>query len=186
MADAAVCDAVLAILADEGFSGLTIAGIAARAGVSVPTVQRRGATREQLVIEALRTVGIPPAAPDTGSLRGDLDTFVTDIVVTMAHEGTWRRWFGLVGEFAHNAELAEAFEETVRRPRERVLRTILEHAYERGELECVVDERLAVDFVEGPVANYFLRMGTPPTGALLDAYVDVMLASIREAATPAS
>jgi AcrR family transcriptional regulator len=70
---AAVRDATLAELADKGFAGLTVEGVAARSGVHKTTVYRRWANVGGLVADALElAVGEPWPIPDTGGIEGDL------------------------------------------------------------------------------------------------------------------
>ena len=53
---------------------MTVDALAARAGVSKPTIYRRWpGGKPEIVVEAIRTKRAASAAlPDTGSLRGDL------------------------------------------------------------------------------------------------------------------
>src|SRR6201986_4457724 len=78
--DKAILDAVLEILFDKGYAGLTIDGVAARTGVGRPTIYRRWSSKPALVIAALsQSVGLSPA-PDTGRLQDDLLAFQRRLV----------------------------------------------------------------------------------------------------------
>ena len=62
----------MAILREDGYGGLSINGVAARAKVGRPTIYRRWPSKAALVVAALaRGAGLAPA-PDTGTVRGDL------------------------------------------------------------------------------------------------------------------
>jgi AcrR family transcriptional regulator len=50
----AILDATLALLVEVGFSGLTVEGVAARAGVGKATIYRRWPSKLPLVVEAFR------------------------------------------------------------------------------------------------------------------------------------
>ena len=70
---AAVIAATLAELAERGYSGVSLDGVAARAEVHKTTIYRRWRAKETLVLDAmLEQAGQTVAIPDTGSLRGDL------------------------------------------------------------------------------------------------------------------
>ena len=71
-ADDAIMDAVVEILTEVGFRGLTIDAVAHRAGVGKATIYRRWPGKEQLVLDALTAERVPVPEPDTGSLRDDL------------------------------------------------------------------------------------------------------------------
>lgn len=69
----AVVEAVLELLADEGYGAFNHERVAQRAGVTKKTVYRWWPTKAHLLLDAIH-VGTPEgeAVADTGSLRGDL------------------------------------------------------------------------------------------------------------------
>ncbi|MEU6250579.1 TetR/AcrR family transcriptional regulator [Glycomyces sp. NPDC047010] len=69
----AVRQATLVELAENGYGGLTMEGVASRSGVHKTTVYRRWGSPEGLIADALELAGSEPwPIPDTGSLRDDL------------------------------------------------------------------------------------------------------------------
>jgi AcrR family transcriptional regulator len=72
--EAAILAAVVDLLAEVGYEGLTMDAVAARAHASKTTIYRRWAAKPELVRAALDTyiAGRVLVVPDTGSLRGDL------------------------------------------------------------------------------------------------------------------
>jgi AcrR family transcriptional regulator len=69
----AVIDATLALLSEKGLHSLTVADIAARAGVHETSIYRRWGQPANLIIEAsLQAANREIPLPDTGSLAGDL------------------------------------------------------------------------------------------------------------------
>src|SRR5260370_35342567 len=68
----AILDATLELLAEEGFQGLSIEEVAARAGAGKTTIYRRWSSKEELVMEAIRQVQIEVPVMDTGNFRNDL------------------------------------------------------------------------------------------------------------------
>ncbi|MCW2722469.1 MAG: transcriptional regulator [Pseudonocardia sp.] len=86
---AAVHRAVEELLADGGPDVLTIPVIAARAGVHATTVYRRwGSVGELLAAVAASRFSGDIVVPDTGTLRGDLETWVGDVVTDLADPDT--------------------------------------------------------------------------------------------------
>jgi AcrR family transcriptional regulator len=68
-----VLAAALSAFAEHGYAGLSIEGVAARAGVNKTTVYRRWPTKAELLGAAFLTLrDDDPEPPDTGSLSADL------------------------------------------------------------------------------------------------------------------
>jgi AcrR family transcriptional regulator len=71
--DEAILTATLGILRELGYRGLTVGGVAARAGVGRPTIYRRWSSKPALVVAALvESARLAVPLVDTGSLREDL------------------------------------------------------------------------------------------------------------------
>ena len=66
--------AAIALVAEVGYDRMTVDALAARAGVSKPTIYRRWpGGKSEIVVEAIRAKRAEAGAlPDTGTLRGDL------------------------------------------------------------------------------------------------------------------
>ncbi|MGW9493373.1 TetR/AcrR family transcriptional regulator [Streptomyces prasinus] len=82
---ARVLDAVRAELAEGGHEGLTMEGVATRAGVHRATVYRRWRDVGGLLADVIDAAGeIDWQPPDTGSLRGDLTALNQEIQESLA------------------------------------------------------------------------------------------------------
>jgi AcrR family transcriptional regulator len=82
---AAVLQAALEAMAEQGSAGLTISAIARRARVHATSVQQRWGTTENVILDAMLTRSpeqLP--VPDTGTVRGDLSAFAQLIVAYVA------------------------------------------------------------------------------------------------------
>jgi AcrR family transcriptional regulator len=55
----AILDAALALLVEQGYHGLSMEAVAARAGVGKTTIYRRWPSKQEIVIEAIGQVGSP-------------------------------------------------------------------------------------------------------------------------------
>ncbi|HEY2238591.1 MAG TPA: TetR/AcrR family transcriptional regulator [Streptosporangiaceae bacterium] len=78
--DEVILDATLAVLAEQGYEGMTIDMVAAQAGMARATVYRRWATKAGLVLSAVSRMSQDDVRldrlPDTGSLRGDMTAMI--------------------------------------------------------------------------------------------------------------
>src|SRR4051812_41212301 len=80
----AVHRATIELLEQVGYDGFELPEVASRAGVNKTTVYRRWTTKSQLIGDVLQDLAAAQvAAPDTGTLRDDLRTFLTDLAVTL-------------------------------------------------------------------------------------------------------
>jgi AcrR family transcriptional regulator len=174
----AILDAVLALLAEEGFGRLSVEGVAARAGVGKATVYRRWPSKVPLVIEALDTVASERlSAPDTGSVRGDLTEFLTQLVRAM--DGPDGRLVApLLEGMSRSPKLAEAFRRDLIAPRRDVVIEIIRRGIARGELRPDLHFDVALD---APVAIVFHRLlltGQAVDEGLVSRIVDQVLDGI--------
>ncbi|WP_407684944.1 TetR/AcrR family transcriptional regulator [Mycobacterium sp. HUMS_1102779] len=106
--DGAVLRATVELLAETGYSGLSIAAIAQRAGTSKPAIYRRWPGKAHLVHEAVFPVGAATAIPDTGSLRHDLREMVCRTVAFLSNPAARAALPGLIGEMAADPTLHSA------------------------------------------------------------------------------
>src|SRR5215469_2460661 len=81
--DEAILAAAVELLADAGFARLTMEQVAARAGVGKASVYLRWPNKVTLLAEAIQhRAGVVPDVPDTGSLPGDMRTFLRALLRT--------------------------------------------------------------------------------------------------------
>lgn len=83
--EAAVLDAAAAIIAEEGFARLTMEAVARRARSGKATVYRWWPSRGHLLLALYTRAKAEMQLSDTGTLRGDLEHFVAQLI---------RRWQG--------------------------------------------------------------------------------------------
>ncbi|MEZ0363457.1 TetR/AcrR family transcriptional regulator [Mycobacterium sp. pUA109] len=151
--DAVILDAALAGVAEHGYDRVSMDDIASRARVGKAAIYRRWSSKAEVVADAIahwrRGLG-PVEAPNTGSLRGDLDA-VVDMVPDLdeADLGTMAVIVGVATAAMHNPVLAAALDDLVlSRPRH-TIRVILDRAVARGEVPADRDLTLVPDVALG-------------------------------------
>jgi AcrR family transcriptional regulator len=160
-ADEAILDAAAELFAEVGLEGLTMEGVAARAGVGKATIYRRYETKIELVVSAVRcysNVGEPP--PDTGSTAGDLRVLVDGLVVILSDTPVGRLIPILTAARTRVSELGLALGAITAERRERAA-VVVRRAVDRGDLRAEVDVDLVIDAFIGPVFYRFLVTGAP-------------------------
>lgn len=179
----AILDATLELLAEVGFSALTVEGVASRARVGKATIYRRWASKLPLVVEAFgRLPGMEDF--DTGDLGEDLKKMLRSYIQAFNTTALSAVLPSLAGERAHNPELAKVFEPVSLARRGPLIRAF-ERAVARGEISPDVDLDLAGDLVVGPIAVCLFFKGGRLNSRVVGPMVDLALAGIRSQGSPA-
>ena len=178
--ETAILDATRELLAESGVQGLTMEGVAARAGVAKTTVYRRWRSKDDLalavVIDMVENV---VATPDLGDTRKELVSFVNAAVKILGSTLMGRVMQGLVSDLATDPELARAFQERVVSMRVAEVRRLIERGIERGDLRPDADIELAHELLFGPVYYRLLLSGAPLDRKLAGRIVDAVLPAFR-------
>jgi AcrR family transcriptional regulator len=158
-ADAAIVRATLEVLLEEGYRGLTMEQVRARAGVGKATLYRRYGSKQDLVTEAIRHLNQPLDRPDTGSVREDMLAVARSVMA-----GAERVEFAsfaprLLAESAGDREMHAIFYANLVEPRRAVMSEVLRRGVERGELRADLDVELAIDVLAGPWVYRLLISG---------------------------
>jgi AcrR family transcriptional regulator len=175
--DRAILTAALELVAERGYEGLTMEGIAEGAGVGKSTLYRRWQHRDEVLREAseafVREIGVP----DTGSVRGDLLALLSGAI--RVYSGLPGRVLpGLVSAMARNPELARSVRSGFLARRRVALRSVLTRAVERGEVRPDVDLDLALDLLGGPLMYRLLVTGERVDERVAAGVVDMLLGGI--------
>ena len=184
-ADRAILRAAVDLLADEGYGGVTMEGVASRAGVGKATVYRRWPCKSALVVDAVtacRESGLQP--PDTGSTREDLLVFVRAFMHHLRTSDAGRVMPALVAELSRNPELAVEFREGFVQPRRAKVLEAVRRGVERGEVRTDVDAELVADGVVALLMHRFLVTGMEIDDDLPVRVVDVLWRGIASTDGP--
>ncbi|RAQ98020.1 TetR/AcrR family transcriptional regulator [Thermogemmatispora tikiterensis] len=155
----AILQATLEELAEEGYQGMTIEGVAARAGVSKATIYRRWSSKEELVMEAAHRICTDIPVINTGHLRRDFIAIYTLAYRAIQQNPFLQRLlFRALGEVHINPEIYCAFVERLFVPRLQQFIELIKQAQERGEVRRDLDPWLVIDLVAGPLF-YHLMLG---------------------------
>lgn len=144
----AVLDATVEALLAHGIDQVSIADIAAKAGVHDTSIYRRWRTKETLVIDALfARAEHDVLVPDTGSLRGDLIAAAQSLANLLSSP---------IGALIAQASVLTVDNPDVAATRDRYWASrfafgeqVFRRAAERGELPAGVHPRPALDMLAG-------------------------------------
>lgn len=172
--DAAILQATLDLFAEDGYSGVSIDGVAARAGVGKATIYRRYASKAELVVEAVRCgAHVDDLLPDSGDLRADLTSMMQPLIDRLRGEDA-KLLVTFAGERLRHPELADQFNSSVIGRKREHLRDLVASAVARGELPADTDVELVAELPPALIWHHALY-GLPMTDDLLTRVLDLVL-----------
>jgi AcrR family transcriptional regulator len=146
--DIAILDAVELLLGRRGYEAMTMAQVAASAGVSKPTLYLRYRSKRDLVAAMIDRLWPPLPESSTGSVAADL-------VVLIEMQRAWVDLHGLrivaavLLEQDDHPELMERFQQRVVEPSRDAFGAALTAGVERGELPAGADSPELIDALIG-------------------------------------
>jgi len=177
--DRAILDAAAELFVDLGYDGITMEGVAAKAGVGKATVYRRYPAKVDLAMAVAEHLGARKGpVPDTGNVRDDLLALGRAYRRFLTDTETGRAIPAMVAARAQCAELAAAHARYVEQ-RHAASAVVVERAIERGELPEGTDAMLVVEMVVAPLFHRVVVSGRPVTDRDLGTLVDTVLAGAR-------
>lgn len=174
---AAALRAARALIADVGPAGVTMEGIAARAGVSKPTVYRLWPNAQAVVMAALMDAPSPPARPGRGSALSVLRRQVRDVVAAFGTR-TGRNVTLMLAAADEGAELTKVFRHHFILARRDEGRRLLEAAVADGDVRSDVDREAVLDGLYGPIFFRILVGHAIADESFADRVVDQVLRGI--------
>jgi AcrR family transcriptional regulator len=174
----AVLEAADDLLVERGFAGVTIEGIAARAGVAKQTIYRWWDSKTAILFDALTEDAEHFfTTADTGDLGSDLRARLREVAtfLTTTDAGAVAR--ALAGQAQHDPAVAARFAAEFTARQRALDRAPFLRARARGDLPPGTDIDVAIDQLTGPVYYRVLITGQAVPPAFTDAIVDGFLAA---------
>jgi AcrR family transcriptional regulator len=145
-----VLGATADLVAERGYDNTTIEGVSDRCGVARSTIYRHWPDKQQLVIEAVKSRLTLDPEIDTGSVRGDIEAFLNELVTWFADDGVVTIALALLSAAHRDKAMGKLHTDATRVRRDHLVR-IIERAKQRGELPAGVDAEDAVAELAGAV-----------------------------------
>ena len=147
---AAVLAATYKLLTETGLGGVSVDEVVKRSGVAKTTIYRHWPSRSALLLDACANLRTQPPAPDTGSLKQDLEMLVT-MVAERLKTAKWSTVLPSIIDAAERdlelAEIQARLHEQMRFP----FREVIERSQERGELQRRADPSHIIAALLGPL-----------------------------------
>ena len=171
----AILDATRELLIEDGFAGLRLEHVAARARVGKATIYRRWSSKEALALELLTELAAPHiAVHETGDTRGELLAAVTNAMRALIDTPFGPVIRALLSQIAINPSLGDPFRFRVVQARREEVGRVIARGVSRGDLRADVDVEISTELLVGPV--YFrLMFGGELTQTFAERVVDALL-----------
>lgn len=188
----AVLHAADDLLVEHGFNGLTIEGIAARAGVAKQTIYRWWRSKVDILLDTLiedadRHLPVPStgAGTDTSTVIDGLRGYLRGLADFLTADPAGTVLLALFGEAQHDPATARVFRERYLDPRREAELALLRRGIASGELPADLDPDEALDALCGPLF-YRALTGNPVSPAFADSLIASVLLTARAAGTAES
>jgi len=150
-AERAILAAALDLFAECGPDALGIEQVAARAGVGKATIYRRWRGKEDMLLDAVGSLGSQLPMPQGRSVRADLVAILDWICRESADPRRARLFALLQGEGVRYPRLLARYVDTVVEPRREVVAAVLRRGVATGELRENTDIEAATTLLYGAV-----------------------------------
>jgi AcrR family transcriptional regulator len=144
-----VLEATADLVAAVGYDNVTIEGVSERCGVARSTIYRHWSGKEELIVEAIKSRLLPGPEIDTGSVRSDVITFLTDLAGWFVTSEGVMVVLSLLTAAHRDPVMRKLHCDATREGRDRLVR-IIEKGIARGELSAAIDPKEAANDLIGP------------------------------------
>jgi AcrR family transcriptional regulator len=177
----AIIEATIELFIERGYHGMSIEGVAARAGVGKTAIYRRWPSKEELVVDAIQHLAPDIRPRDTGSLRDDLIDLLVQLQRVLTSTRAGEVIPRMLPEVASGSPLGRTWVRRVIEPRLAMVDAIVNGGIDRGELPPDLDLELARSMLVGPILFAKLFRGLPRKGARARAerIVNALLEGLR-------
>lgn len=172
-----ILEAALHLVADVGIAGLTMDAVARRAGVGKATIYRRWTSKEALMLDAWMSCVRKPAAPDTGTLQGDLEALLGGIDSPLSDRELQRVFPQMIAAAKVNPDVADAYRAFVEQ-RRAPMRAVLLRGVERGEIDPALDLEVVQDLVIAPLMYRWIVTDAPIDEPMISQVIATVTAGI--------
>jgi AcrR family transcriptional regulator len=175
-----VLEAADDLLAEKGFAGITMEGIAARAGVAKQTIYRWWNTKTDVLMDAfLQDLTEELTPPDHGDIARDLRAYLRQLARFLSQSDAGAVFKALIAQTQHDPVFAADFRSRYLDEQRRRDRLPLERAARRGQLPAGLDLAAETDQLVGPLYYRVLVTDEPIGHDFTDRLVDAFLRRMR-------
>ena len=172
----AVLEAADDLLVEKGFAGVTMEGIAARAGVAKQTIYRWWSTKTDVLMDAFLQDADEDLTPsDSGDLATDLRAYLRRLALFLGESDPGAVFRALLAQAQHDPAFAREFRSRCLDPQRHRDRLLLEQAVAAGRLPADLDLDAETDQLVGPLYYRAVVSAEPVGESFTDTLVEAFL-----------
>ncbi|WP_113705142.1 TetR/AcrR family transcriptional regulator [Nonomuraea lactucae] len=172
----AILEAADDLLVEKGFAGVTMEGVAARAGVAKQTIYRWWNTKTDVLMDTFLQDATEDLTPlDSGDVALDLRDYLRRLACFLGESAPGAVFKALIAQAQHDQGFAQVFRSRCLDAQRRRDRLPLERAVDRGQLPADLDMAAETDQLVGPLYYRVLVTGEPIGPEFTDGLVDAFL-----------
>ncbi|MET0871576.1 MAG: TetR/AcrR family transcriptional regulator [Paeniglutamicibacter terrestris] len=179
----AILSATRDLVAEVGYTRLTIEGIASAAGVGKQTIYRWWHSKAAVLFDAILEVNSQEegmvALPDTGDLESDLRLVLRGTVATLIEPANDRLQRAVTAEIQTDTVVAEELVRRLLRPQLDACAERIKIGIRAGQVDGSVDAGLAVELLFGPIFHRWLLRTGELDETFADGVLDMVLKGLR-------
>jgi AcrR family transcriptional regulator len=172
----AILNAADDLLVEVGYAGVTVEGIAARAGVGKQTIYRWWGSKADVLMDNYTADAMEELAPaETGQIDQELRDYLRKLAEFLTQAPAGAVLTSLIGQAQHDKDMAGVFRRDHLPAQLDRERAVLRRGIERGQLPAGLDVDRALSELLGPVYYRVLVTGEPVDADFTDALVSRFL-----------
>jgi AcrR family transcriptional regulator len=140
------------VIASDGVYACTVDEVARLTGIAKTTIYRHFGGSDALVLAAVDGMVKTLDAPDTGSLRSDLEVITRRYLETARIPANRELFAWMVSRSMQDPEFAAKFRSVRIQPKGPTV-IALQRAIARGEVDPTIDINLAIHVIQGPLMS---------------------------------
>lgn len=160
--DTAILRAAAGQLAERGYAGMSMEGVAAAAGTTAPSLRRRFSRKLDLAVAAINAIRTVPMPPATGAPRADALAILENLQANLAQRNGMAILGTLLAEERRHPELLERFRQRIDEPAGERLRQALAQGVRTGQLQPDLDVDTTISMLIGSLYSCYLRFRRIP------------------------
>jgi AcrR family transcriptional regulator len=162
--DISILKATRALIMESGVNNFSMDTVAARAGISKPTIYLRWKNKEELISDAFGIASDQTKVPDTGNALMDLRIMLENMLkaIHQSFESPVESSHKMVAGMLESPQLLAQYKQNFIAPRRQAFAKILQKGKKRGEIREDVDEDILIDLISG--SYFYCMLFKPDTG----------------------